>query len=50
MKKTCPNLKEFFPEDISKEEIRTMVINAFRDNIVNNDKYIHGKNITKEQS
>lgn len=44
------NLKEFFPEDISKEEIRTMVINALSDNIVNNDKYIPGKNITKEQS
>ena len=44
------NLKEFFPEDISKEEIRTMVLNALSDNMVQNPKdYIPGKNLTKEQ-
>ena len=44
------NLKEFFPEDISKEEIRTMVINALSDSIVQNPKdFVPGKNLTKEQ-
>ena len=44
------NLKEFFPEDISKEEIRTMVLNALSDNMVQSPKdYIPGKNLTKEQ-
>ena len=45
------NLKEFFPEDISKEEVRTMVLNALSEYIVQNPKdYIKGKNLTKEQS
>ena len=45
------NLKEFFPEDISKEEIRTMVINALSEYIVQNPKdYVKGKNLTREQS
>ena len=45
------NLKEYFPDDISKEEVRTMVLNALSEYIVQNPKnYIKGKNLTKEQS
>ena len=45
------NLKEFLPEDISREEVRTMVLNALSEYIVQNPKdYIKGKNLTKVQS
>lgn len=45
------NLKEFFPDDISKKEIRCMVMNALSDCIVANKKnLVVGKNVTIEQS
>ena len=45
------NLKEYFPEEISKEEIRCMVMNALSGYIVNNKKnFVAGKTVTREQS
>ena len=45
------NLKEFFPEEISKEEVKCMVMNALSGYIVNNKKnFILGKTVTREQA
>ena len=45
------NLKEYFPEEISKEEVRCMVMNALSGYIIPNKKnFVAGKTVTKEQS
>ena len=44
------NVKEYLPENISKEDIKGMVYNALGNSIVNNkSEYIKGKNLTKDQ-
>ena len=45
------NLKDYIPDQISKEEIKEMVYNAFGEGIVdNNNYYIPGKTVTIEQA
>ena len=45
------NLKEYIPNDITKEEIREMVYNAFGEGLVDDDKYyIPGKTVTRKQA
>ena len=44
------NVIEFLPKDVSKEEIKEMVLNALGDSIANDNlKYIKGKNLTDKQ-
>ena len=44
------NVKEYLPQDISRDDIKWMVYNALGNSIVNNkSEYIKGKNVTKEQ-
>ena len=44
------NVKEYLPQDISRDDIKGMVYNALGNSIVNNkSEYIKGKNVTKEQ-
>ncbi len=44
------NVKEYLPQDISRNDIKGMVYNALGNSIVNNkSEYIKGKNVTKEQ-
>ena len=44
------NVKQYLPEDISRDDIKGMIYNALGDTIVNdNSKYIKGKNLTKDQ-
>ena len=45
------NLKDYIPSDITKEEIKDMVYNAFGDGLVDDKKYyIPGKTVTREQA
>ena len=45
------NLKDYFPDDISKEEIKTLVFEAFGDSIVEDiSLYIPGQTVTYEQA
>ena len=45
-----PNVLDYLPEDISKNEIKQIVYDALRNSIINDkDKYIKGKNLTVEQ-
>ena len=45
------NLKEYIPNDITKEEISEMVYNAFGEGLVDDDKYyIPGKTVTRKQA
>ena len=45
------NLKDYIPEHISREEIKDMIFNVFREGIVDDKKYyIPGKTITREQA
>ena len=44
------NVKEYLPQDISRNDIKGMVYNALGNSIVNNkSEYIKGKNVTTEQ-
>ena len=44
------NVIEFLPKDVSKEEIKEMVLNALGNSITNDNlKYIKGKNLTDQQ-
>ena len=44
------NVKEYLPQDISRDDIKGMVYNALGNSIVNNkSEYIKGKNVTTEQ-
>ena len=45
------NLKDYIPRDITKEEIKDMVYNAFGDGLVDDNKYyIPGKTVTRQQA
>lgn len=45
------NLKDYFPEDITKEEIKNLVFEAFGDSIVDDmSLYIPGQTVTFEQA
>ena len=45
------NLKDYIPSDITKEEIKDMVYNAFGDGLVDDNKYyIPGKTVTRQQA
>ena len=45
------NLKDYIPSDITKEEIKDMVYNAFGDGLVDDNKYyIPGKTVTRKQA
>jgi uncharacterized protein YeeX (DUF496 family) len=45
------NLKEYIPNDITTEEIREMVYNAFGEGLVDDDRYyIPGKTVTRKQA
>ena len=45
------NLKDYIPSDITKEEIKDMVYNAFGDGLVDDKKYyIPGKTVTRQQA
>lgn len=45
------NLRDYIPENISREEIKEMIFNAFGDGLVDDDKYyIPGKTITRKQA
>ena len=45
------NLKDYIPNDITKEEIKDMVYNAFGDGLVDDNKYyIPGKTVTRQQA
>ena len=45
------NLKDYFPEDITKEEIQNLVFEAFGDSIVDDiSLYIPGQTVTYEQA
>ena len=44
------NVKQYFPENIERDYIKDMVINALGGNIVNDkSEYVRGKNLTKDQ-
>ena len=44
------NVKEYLPETISREEIKSMVYNALGNSVVLDDsEYVKGKNFTKDQ-
>ena len=44
------NVKEYLPQDISRNDIKGMVYNALGDTIVNDkSNYIKGKNLTSDQ-
>ncbi len=42
------NVKEYLPEDVSREEIEEMVLNAIGSNGIDPSRYVKGKNLTKE--
>ena len=45
------NLKDYIPNDITKDEIKDMVYNAFGDGLVDDNKYyIPGKTVTRQQA
>jgi hypothetical protein len=45
------NLKDYLPKDISKEEIKEMIYNAFGEGLVDDAKYfIPGKTVTRKQA
>ena len=45
------NLKDYIPRDITKEEIKDMVYNAFGEGLVDDNKYyIPGKTVTRQQA
>ena len=45
------NLKDYIPNDITREEIKDMVYNAFGEGLVDDNKYyIPGKTVTKNQA
>ena len=45
------NLKDYIPNDITREEIKDMVYNAFGEGLVDDNKYyIPGKTVTKKQA
>ena len=44
-------MKDYIPRDITKEEIKDMVYNAFGDGLVDDNKYyIPGKTVTRQQA
>ncbi len=44
------NVKQYLPEDISRDDIKGMIYNALGDTVVNDkSQYIKGKNLTKDQ-
>ena len=46
-----PNVLDYLPKDISKNEIKQIVYDALKNSIINDkDKYIKGKNLTVEQA
>ena len=42
------NVKEYLPDDVSREEIEEMVLNAIGSNGIDSSRYVKGKNLTKE--
>ena len=42
------NVKEYLPEDVSREEIEEMVLNAIGSNGIDPSRYVKRKNLTKE--
>ena len=45
------NLKDYIPNDITKDEIKDMVYNSFGDGLVDDNKYyIPGKTVTRQQA
>ena len=42
------NVKEYLPEDVSREEIEEMVLNAIGSSGIDTSRYVKGKNLTKE--
>ena len=45
------NLKDYIPNDITKDEIKDMVYNAFGEGLVDDNKYyIPGKTVTRQQA
>ena len=44
------NVKQYLPEDISRDDIKGMLYNSLGDTVVNDSsQYIKGKNLTKDQ-
>ena len=44
------NVKQYLPEDISRDDIKGMIYNSLGDTVVNDkSQYIKGKNLTKDQ-
>ena len=42
------NVKEYLPDDVSREEIEEMVLNAIGSSGIDPSRYVKGKNLTKE--